>query len=101
MMIKMTEAAINKLKEILANENLNPRIDADISGGCGISVKVSILFDEPRRNDLCIEMEGIQIQIDRFTKRYLDEETHMDYSTEQGFVVGDSFSSSACAIPID
>jgi Fe-S cluster assembly iron-binding protein IscA len=101
MMIKMTEAAINKLKEMLANENLNPRIDAEINGGCGISVKFSIVFDEPRRNDLCIEMEGIKIQIDRFTKRYLDEETHIDYSEEQGFVVGESFATSACAIPID
>ncbi|WHY69002.1 iron-sulfur cluster biosynthesis family protein [Neobacillus sp. SuZ13] len=101
MMIKMTEAAINKLKEMVASENLNPRIDAEISGGCGISVKFSIVFDEPRRNDLCIGMEGIQIQIDRFTKRYLDEETHIDYSEEQGFVVGESLASSACAIPID
>lgn len=101
MMIKMTEAAINKLKEMMANENLNPRIDAEISGGCGISVKFSIVFDEPRQNDLCLEMEGIQIQIDRFTKRYLNEETHIDYSEEQGFVVGESFASSACAIPID
>ena len=101
MMIKMTEAAINKLKEMVASENLNPRIDAEISGGCGISVKFSIVFDEPRRNDLCIEMEGIQIQIDRFTKRYLDEETHIDYSEEQGFVVGESLASSACAIPMD
>lgn len=101
MMIKMTEAAINKLKELLANENFNPRIDAEISGGCGISVKFSIVFDEPRRNDLCIEIEGIQIQIDRFTKRYLDEEMHIDYSEEQGFVVGENFASSACAILID
>ncbi|WP_144552406.1 iron-sulfur cluster assembly accessory protein [Bacillus sp. X1(2014)] len=101
MMIKMTEAAINKLKELLAIENLNPRIDAEISGGCGISVKFSIVFDEPRRNDLCIEVEGIQLQIDRFTKRYLDEEMQIDYSEEQGLVVGESFASSACAIPID
>ncbi|WP_026566748.1 HesB/IscA family protein [Bacillus sp. UNC41MFS5] len=101
MMIKMTEAAINKLKEMLANENHHPRIDAEVSGGCGISVKFSIVFDEPRRNDLCMEIEGIQIQIDRFTKRYLDDETQIDYSEEQGFVVGESFASSACAIQID
>jgi Fe-S cluster assembly iron-binding protein IscA len=101
MMIKMTEAAINKLKEMLANEKHNPRIDAEVSGGCGISVKFSIVFDEPRRYDLCLEMEGIQIQIDRFTKRYLNEETHIDYGEVQGFVVGESFASSACAIQID
>src|SRR3954453_19860519 len=101
MMLKMTEAATNKLKELAVNEDGIPRIDAEVAGGCGMSVKFSILFDEPRRNDLCIEMDGIQIRLDRFTKRYLDEETEIDYQDEHGFLVGDSFISSACAIEID
>jgi Fe-S cluster assembly iron-binding protein IscA len=101
MMLKMTEAAINRLKELAVNESGIPRIDAEVAGGCGMSVKFSILFDEPRRNDLFIEMEGIQIRMDRFTKRYLDEETVIDYQDEHGFLVGESFISSACAIEID
>ncbi len=101
MMLKMTEAATNKLKELAVNADGIPRIDAEVAGGCGMSVKFSIVFDEPRRNDLCIEMDGIQIRLDRFTKRYLDEETQIDYQEEYGFLVGDSFISSACAIDID
>lgn len=100
-MIKMTEAAMNKLKEMVVNGNQTPRIDAEVAGGCGMSVKFSIVFDEPRRNDLCIEKDGIQIRLDRFTKRYLNEETQIDYRDKHGFLVGESFASSACAIEID
>ncbi|WP_026572114.1 iron-sulfur cluster biosynthesis family protein [Bacillus sp. UNC438CL73TsuS30] len=101
MNLKVTEAAMDKLKELIETEGNSPRIDADVTGGCGMSVKFSIVFDEPRRNDLCIEMDGLQIRLDRFTKRYLDEEIEIDYQVEQGFLVGDSFTSSACAIEID
>lgn len=101
MVIKMTEAAMSKLKEMAVNGEETPRLDADVAGGCGMTVKFSIVFDEPRRNDLIIETEGIQIRLDRFTKRYLDEETQIDYNAEQGFLVGERFTSSACAIVID
>jgi Fe-S cluster assembly iron-binding protein IscA len=101
MMIKMTESAKNKLQEMVVNGEQTPRIDAEVAGGCGVTVKFSIVFDEPRRNDFTIEMDGIQIRLDRFTKRYLDEETHIDYNDENGFLVGESFSSSACAIEIE
>ncbi|MBU8917266.1 iron-sulfur cluster biosynthesis family protein [Bacillus sp. FJAT-29953] len=98
MVISLTEAAVNKLKKMKTNEDQLPRIDADIAGGCGISVKFNLIFDEARRNDTVIEYEGIQIRIDHFTKRYLDEITQIDYTEEYGFQVGESFSSSACAI---
>lgn len=97
----MTESAKNKLKEMVINGEQTPRIDAEVAGGCGVTVKFSIVFDEPRRNDFTIEMDGVQIRLDRFTKRYLDEETHIDYNHENGFLVGESFASSACAIELD
>jgi Fe-S cluster assembly iron-binding protein IscA len=100
MIVKMSEAALNKLKEAAEKEDGIPRIDAEVAGGCGMTVTFSLVFDEPRRNDLSIELEGIQIHLDHFTKRYLDEETTIDYKEEQGFLVGDSFISSACAIEI-
>ena len=46
-------------------------------------------------------MKTLKLPIDRFTKRYLDEETQIDYTEENGFIVGESFASSACAIEID
>jgi Fe-S cluster assembly iron-binding protein IscA len=101
MIIKITDAAMNKLQEMMFKEEQFPRIDADVAGGCGMSVKFSLVFDEPRRNDSIIEQDGIQIRIDRFTKRYLDEETQIDYTNENRFVVGESFVASACAIEMD
>ncbi|MFJ7977906.1 iron-sulfur cluster biosynthesis family protein [Peribacillus sp. NPDC096379] len=101
MVIKISEVAMNKLQEVASQEKLVPRIDADVAGGCGLSVKFSIVWDEPRRNDTIIEYEGIQIRLDHFTKRYLDEETQIDYLDDQGFIVGEQFSSSACAIELD
>ena len=101
MIIKITEAAMKKLKEIMLTEERSPRIDADVAGGCGVSVKFSLVFDEPRRNDLTIAYEGIPFRIDLFTKRYLNEETLIDYTDETGFLVGESFEASACAIDLD
>ncbi|WP_342605599.1 iron-sulfur cluster biosynthesis family protein [Peribacillus sp. FSL E2-0159] len=101
MIVKITEAAMNKLKEMTRKDAQIPRIDADIAGGCGVSVKFSLLLDEPRRNDVIIESEGVQLRLDHFTKRYLDEETQIDYKEDSGFIVGESFASSACAIEIN
>ncbi len=100
LVVTLTESALDKLKTTEIKEEQYPRIDADIAGGCGISVKFTLVFDEPRRNDSVIEYDGIQIHIDLFTKRYLDEETQIDYNDEQGFLVGESFASSACAIEL-
>jgi Fe-S cluster assembly iron-binding protein IscA len=100
MVITLTQVALDKLKTMDITEERSPRIDADVAGGCGMSVKFSLVFDEERRNDTLIEHEGIQIRIDRFTKRYLEEETQIDYAEERGFLVGESFESSACALEI-
>ncbi|WP_332631734.1 HesB/IscA family protein [Halalkalibacter flavus] len=101
MVITLTDAALNKLKGVEFKKEQSPRIDADVAGGCGVSIKFSLVFDEPRRNDTVIKYEGIQLYIDQFTKRYLDETTQIDYSDEQGFLVGESFESSACSIEIE
>jgi Fe-S cluster assembly iron-binding protein IscA len=98
MIVTLTEAALSKLKEMVVEEEHSPRIDANLAGGCGVSVSFKLVFDEPRVGDTVIEYEGIKIAIDRFSKRYLEEETQIDYTDEHGFIVGESFASSACAI---
>jgi Fe-S cluster assembly iron-binding protein IscA len=98
MIVTLTEAALNKLKEMVLEEEHSPRIDANLAGGCGVSVAFKLIFDEPRVGDTVIEYEGIKIAIDRFSKRYLEEETQIDYTDEHGVIVGESFASSACAI---
>ncbi|MBY7144199.1 iron-sulfur cluster biosynthesis family protein [Virgibacillus sp. NKC19-3] len=101
MTITLTDSALDQLKTTEIKEERYPRIDAEMAGGCGISVKLKLVFDGVRRKDSVIEYEGIQIRIDRFSKRYLDEETQIDYNIEQGFLIGTSFISSACAIELD
>lgn len=97
MVITLTEAALNKVKEMVFQDEQSPRIDAEVAGGCGMTVKFTLVFDEPRRNDTLIECEGIQIRMDRFTKRYLDEEVPIDYTDERGFLIGEVLTSGACA----
>jgi Fe-S cluster assembly iron-binding protein IscA len=97
MVITLTEPALNKLKEMVFKDEQSPRIDADIAGGCGMTVKFTLVFDEPRRNDTLIEYEGIQIRMDRFTQGYLDEEVQIDYTDERGFLIGETLTSSSCA----
>ncbi len=81
-------------------EEKAPRIDAEITGGCGMSVNISLIFDEPRPNDNHIAYKGITINIDTFTKRYLDDITQVDYTEEQGFVIGKRWSQTVCAIQV-
>lgn len=100
MMIKITDIALKELRELAVEEGMFPRIDADVSGGCGMTVKFSFVIDEPRRNDTIVEYEDIQIRMDRFTKRALDEETNIDYSEKLGFFINESFVSSDCAIEV-
>lgn len=100
MIITLTEAALGKLKSMEVDQGMIPRIDADMAGGCGISVSFRLIFDAPRKNDTVIEYDGIYIHLDRFTKRNLDEETQIDFNDETGFQVGESFASSACAIEL-
>ncbi|WP_191567326.1 HesB/IscA family protein [Metabacillus idriensis] len=96
MVITLTKSAVNKLETMKLKEEYSPRIDANVAGGCGMSIKFTLVFEEPRRNDSFIEFGGIKIRMDRFTKRYLDEETQIDYTEEHGFLVGENFASSAC-----
>jgi Fe-S cluster assembly iron-binding protein IscA len=100
MVITLTEMALNKLKVMKLQKEQFPRIDADIAGGCGMSIRLRIIFDEARRNDILVEYEGIQIRIDHFTKRYLDKEVKIDYNNRSGFLIGDSYESSSCAIDL-
>jgi Fe-S cluster assembly iron-binding protein IscA len=101
MVITLTNVALNKLKTMRLEKGKLPRIDADVAGGCGMSIKFTLVFDEPRRGDTLIECNGIQLQMDHFTKRYLDETTIIDYTDEYGFFVGETFTSSACAVEME
>lgn len=100
MVITLTDSALRKLRKMEWQTGTYPRIDAHMVGGCGLSVSLKLVFDEPRKNDIVFEYEGIRITMDRFTKRNLDEQTQIDYSDELGFIIGETFVSGACAIEV-
>ncbi|SDH98811.1 Fe-S cluster assembly iron-binding protein IscA [Alteribacillus persepolensis] len=94
MAITFSETAREKLRDLTLAEGHVLRIDADMAGGCGISMSCTLKQDEPRRMDKVLECDGISIHIDSFTERYLDSDTHIDY-TEEGLIIeGQDFSSS-------
>ncbi|MFD1706767.1 iron-sulfur cluster biosynthesis family protein [Siminovitchia sediminis] len=98
MVIRLTEAAVNKLRNMKMKDGHIPRMDANISGGCGMAVSFKFFIDEKRRNDHVFQYNGIQIAMDRLTLRYLNKDAQVDYNEKSGFIVGEGFSSGACAI---
>lgn len=94
MKIRLTDAARQQLAGLTGAKDRVLRIDADMKGGCGISVQLSVEAGEPRRHDTTLDCGGgIVFHIDRFTGRYLDEETEIDWTKENGFTIGSSFDS--------
>ena len=92
MNIVLTEAARRQLLLSKPNDGRVLRIDAVMSGGCGVSVRLSIVWEEPRRNDTILSLDdALQLHIDRFTERYLEEKTIVDYTEAAGFVFGSGF----------
>ncbi|OES44992.1 iron-sulfur cluster biosynthesis family protein [Domibacillus iocasae] len=95
MKIELTLSARQQLLGWPVTESQVPRIDANLSGGCSLSVHFSLVLDEPRRNDTVIDCgDGVSLYIDRFTDRYMEEETVVDYTDEDGFIFKNSFGSS-------
>ncbi|WP_046174489.1 iron-sulfur cluster biosynthesis family protein [Domibacillus indicus] len=95
MNIILTEAARQQLLDWPIEENAVIRLDANVSGGCGMAVQFSIVLDEPRRNDTAYDCgHGIFLCMDLFTRRYLEEELIIDYTNASGFSFADSFGSS-------
>lgn len=92
MNIVLTDAARQQLLFSKPNDGRVLRIDAVMSGGCGVSVRLSIVWEEPRRNDTVLSLgNALQLHIDRFTERYIEEKTVVDYTEADGFVFGNVF----------
>ncbi|WP_241665079.1 iron-sulfur cluster biosynthesis family protein [Peribacillus simplex] len=61
MIVKITEAAMNKLKEMTRKDAQIPRIDAAIAGGCGVSVKFSLVLDDPAETMQLLNMREFSL----------------------------------------
>ena len=88
-MIEITESAIAKISDILAEEN-NPRVKLRTfvqGGGCSGFSYGFTLDEEQNEDDFVIEKSGLNILIDSMSMQYLQGAT-IDYKDE---LMGSSF----------
>lgn len=80
MALELTETAVNKVKEVLAQQNPKPaglRIGV-IGGGCS-GFQYQMLFEtQPTPMDKVIEFDGLKVFVDQTSMMYLDG-TRVDY----------------------
>ncbi|WP_048602091.1 iron-sulfur cluster biosynthesis family protein [Rubeoparvulum massiliense] len=86
-MLQLTSQAIEALRtqEIPTGSLL--RFDAELSGGCSTLVQFFLRIDEGRQGDTTIQVEDLSIVVDPFTQRYLDNNTVLDYTIEEGYIL--------------
>lgn len=87
--VKITAAAVNEVRNILANKNIPADYQLRIGvkgGGCGIGFLLG--FDKPKESDLAYEIEGLSVLIDKKHLMYLIGLTVDFYSGDdaRGFV---------------
>lgn len=89
-MITITEQAVSKIKDIIAEEN-NPDIKLRVfvqGGGCSGFSYGFTLDDQQAEDDWDIEVDGIKVLVDSMSGGYLQGAT-IDYKDD---VMGSSFS---------
>jgi len=81
-LVRLTEAAGRKVAALAAREQQGPYLRIAISGGgCnGLSYKLRFTA-EPRRGDILVRSQGVEVLVDPKTALYL-KGTVLDYSTK-------------------
>ena len=88
-MLTLTDSAVNKIKDLLAEEN-NPslKLRTFVQGGGCSGMQYGFTFDESQNeDDFAIEEDGITVLIDSASMMYLDGAS-IDYKED---VMGNSF----------
>ena len=89
-MITLTESAITKIKDLLAEEN-NPnlKLRSFVQGGGCSGMQYGFTFDETQNeDDFVIENDGIAVLVDSMSMQYMDG-ANIDYKDD---LMGSSFS---------
>ncbi len=99
-MVRLTDAAASKLRELTAEET-NPAIGLRIyvySGGCSGFRYGMMLEDQPTADDLTVEANGIRVYVDGESTQYLvgSEIDYVDTLMGAGFTVNNPNAVSAC-----
>lgn len=90
-MITLTDNAVSKIREILAEEtNPNTKLRVFVQGGgcSGMSYGFSMDTDAPAEDDWTLDINGVQVLIDSMSGTYLSGAT-IDYTDD---IMGASFS---------
>jgi iron-sulfur cluster insertion protein len=89
-MLTLTENAVQKIKELLAEEN-NPnlKLRSFVQGGGCSGMQYGFTFDETQNeDDFLIENDGIAVLVDSMSMQYMDG-ANIDYKDD---LMGSSFS---------
>ncbi len=96
-MIHITKEAQQKLSSIELQDGVLPRVDTNVTGGCGLTINYLFIFDQARKNDTIYHSYGVSIRVDPFTKRYLEgNPPTIDYSDSNGFQVINNVEFDSC-----
>lgn len=99
-MIEITESAISKIADILAEEN-NPKVKLRTfvqGGGCSGFSYGFTLDEEQNEDDFVVEKSGMNILIDSMSMQYLQGST-IDYKDElmgSSFVINNPNATTTC-----
>ncbi len=99
-MVELTESAITKISEILAEEN-NPNVKLRTfvqGGGCSGFSYGFVLDEEQSDDDFTIDKSGITVLIDSMSMQYLTGAT-IDYKEDlmtSSFVINNPLAQSTC-----
>ena len=89
-MLELTESAVGKIKELLAEEN-NPdiKLRTFVQGGGCSGMSYGFTFDEAQNDDdFVVAAHGVEILVDSMSMQYL-QGARIDYKDE---LMGSSFS---------
>ena len=98
-MVKISEIAVEKLKEIISNQQNSENIMVRITfGGYGWGgAKLNLTLDESKnKNDVIVEYEGIKVVYNGEIKKYVRNSV-IDYANnwfQRGFVIRGDMTSS-------
>jgi iron-sulfur cluster assembly accessory protein len=98
-MVNLTDAAVEKVNEIISQENqAGKALRIYVEGGGCSGFQYGFQFDDPRDGDEVMECRGFKLLVDPFSLNYLQEST-VDYADGlygAGFRISNPNASGSC-----
>ncbi|HEY8475618.1 MAG TPA: iron-sulfur cluster insertion protein ErpA [Chloroflexota bacterium] len=99
-MISLTDAAVQKVRDLMTKENKTEYgLRVFIKGGGCAGFSYGLAFDTPRQDDQVIDANGVRVIVDPFSAMYL-EGTEIDYVDGlmgAGFAINNPNAVTSCA----